>query len=183
MIDVTEHLGLAQKIAWNIYPKVHKKYEFEDILQVAYVGLTKAGKNFDESKGIKFSSYAFATIKGELIRFISDDKKYNISRGMQHGITILSYEFENENGCLRNKIGANEFEEKLIMRETLNQAISQLSKQEKKIFKLYFIDELTQKQIGEICGIFQNQVARVKKRISKKMKSALTDIYYEKVSV
>lgn len=181
MIDVTEHLGLAQKIVWGFYPKVRTKYDIDDLLQVAYVGLVKAGNDFDDSRGIKFSTYAVPKIKGELIRFLKDDKKYNISRGVPHNYTMLSYEFENENGCLRDKLGSNDFEYELTKNMLIHEAINNLSSQEKKIFKLYFLDNLTQKQIGEICGMLQVQVSRVKIRISKKIKLAFMDC--EKVSV
>jgi RNA polymerase sporulation-specific sigma factor len=183
MIDISEHLGLAQKIAWGFYPKIHKKYEFEDILQVAYVGLVKAGKSFDETRGIKFSTYAVPKIKGELIRFLKDDKKYNISRGVPHDYTMLSFEFENENGCLRDKIGNNDFECGLIKIISVNESINNLSNQEKKILKLYFIDNLTQKQIGEICGILQNQVSRIKRRVVKKLRESLEINGCEKVAM
>lgn len=97
MIDVTEHMGLASYIAWDMYLKVKNRYEFEDLLQVAYIGLLKAKNNFDESKGFKFATYAVPTIRGEVSRFLTDDKKFNISRGVSHNFLILSYEFENEN--------------------------------------------------------------------------------------
>lgn len=173
MIDVTEHLGLAQKIVWEIYPKIQRRYELEDVLQIAYVGLTKAGNSFDETRGIKFSTYAVPKIKGEVIRFLRDDKRYNISRGVPHNFTMLSYEFENENGCLRDRIGNGKFEEDLIKRISINEVVSNLSNQEKKIFQLYFIEDLTQKQIGEMCGIFQNQVSIIKRRIVKKLRESL----------
>ncbi|MDR3593803.1 sigma-70 family RNA polymerase sigma factor [Clostridium sp.] len=183
MIDVTEHMGLASYVAWNMYLKVKNKYEFEDLLQVAYVGLIKAGNNFDESKGFKFATYAVPTIRGEVSRFLTDDKKFNISRGVSHNFLMLSYEFENENGCLQDKIGADEFEDKLINRTSLNQAINNLSDQEKKILKLYYVDEISQTEIGKMCGVFQTQIYRINKRLIKKLRIALDINVNEKVSI
>lgn len=183
MIDITEHLGLAQRIAWNFYPKIRAKYEFEDVLQVAYVGLTKAGRDFDGSRGLKFSTYAFAIIKGEVIRFISDDKRYNMSRGVPHNLAMISYEFEYENGCLQNMIGVDGFEDSFIVRAEINNAVNQLSQREKQVMKMYYINDLHQGEIAKIMHTSQSQISRMKIRISKKLKLALKDTYSKKVAM
>lgn len=183
MIDITEHLGLARKIVWKIYPKIYKKYELEDVLQIAYVGLIKAGNSFDEARGIKFSTYAVPKIKGEVIRFLTDDKKYNISRGVPNHYKMLSYEFENEDGCLRDKIGSNGFEDDLFQRISLVETISNLPSQEQKIFKLYYINDLHQREIAEIMNTTQNQVSRITRRVAKKLRESVSINLCEKVSV
>lgn len=44
-------------------------YEFDDLFQVACVGLLKAVRNNDERKGFKFSSLAFFCMRAELINY------------------------------------------------------------------------------------------------------------------
>lgn len=46
--------------------------EYDDIYQVASLGLIKAAKRFDYSKGIKFTSFATPTIIGEIKRYFRD---------------------------------------------------------------------------------------------------------------
>lgn len=183
MIDVTEYLGLANKLAWNMYLKVKHKYEYEDLYQIACMGLIEARNKFDESKQVKFITYAFTTIRGGLINFVQRDKKYNIRRGVPHNLSILSYEFENDNGCLREKIGNDGFEEDIITKTEINEAINKLSQEEKQVMKMYYVNGLLQSEIAEIMNTSQNQISRIKRRISKKLKSALAETYYEKVSV
>jgi RNA polymerase sigma-B factor len=45
---------------------------YEDLLQVANLGLVKAAQRFDESRGIRFSTYATAIIDGELRHHLRD---------------------------------------------------------------------------------------------------------------
>lgn len=49
---------------------------FEDITQAGYVGLVKATKNFDEKKGIRFTTYASHSIIGEIRHFVRKERKY-----------------------------------------------------------------------------------------------------------
>ncbi|MGL4453666.1 MAG: sigma-70 family RNA polymerase sigma factor [Sarcina sp.] len=68
MIKAEDNLGLAVKIA----SKYFSRGDREDIIQMAYEGLVKATKNFDESLGYKFSTYASIIIEGEVRRWVRD---------------------------------------------------------------------------------------------------------------
>lgn len=46
--------------------------ELEDLIQVAMIGLIKAVDRFDPSRGVRFSTYAGATITGEIKRHFRD---------------------------------------------------------------------------------------------------------------
>ena len=46
--------------------------ERADLNQVAYLGLVKAARGFDRSKGDSFPAYAAPTITGELKRYLRD---------------------------------------------------------------------------------------------------------------
>jgi RNA polymerase sigma-B factor len=46
--------------------------EREDLTQVAYLGLIKAARGFDDSRGASFAAYAAPTITGELKRYLRD---------------------------------------------------------------------------------------------------------------
>jgi RNA polymerase sigma-B factor len=50
----------------------YAKEPYEDLLQVANVGLIKAAQRYDPGKGAKFSSYATAVVDGELRHHLRD---------------------------------------------------------------------------------------------------------------
>jgi len=66
---VQRHLGLARKLAAR-YARANEP--FDDLFQVASLGLVKAIDRFDPERGIAFSSFAVPTIVGELKRHFRD---------------------------------------------------------------------------------------------------------------
>lgn len=62
LFDSNYNLALwaARKFAW--------KEDFEDVTQLAAIGLFKAARNFDQSRGIQFSTYAMYYMRKEIVR-------------------------------------------------------------------------------------------------------------------
>jgi RNA polymerase sigma-B factor len=66
---VEEHLWLA-KVA--VRPFLNRGEPFEDLHQVALLGLVKAVERFDPSFGCRFAAFALPTMQGELRRHFRD---------------------------------------------------------------------------------------------------------------
>lgn len=66
---VLDYLNLAESIAGRF--ATHGR-DRADLTQVAYLGLVKAARGFEESKGDSFAAYAAPTITGELKRYLRD---------------------------------------------------------------------------------------------------------------
>ena len=60
-----------------------KGVEFDDLFQLASMGLLKAVYGFDERFGVRFSTYAVPMIAGEIKRFMRDDGSVKVSRAMK----------------------------------------------------------------------------------------------------
>ncbi len=60
-----------------------KGVEYDDLFQLASLGFLKAIAGFDESFGVRFSTYAVPMIAGEIKRFLRDDGSVKVSRAMK----------------------------------------------------------------------------------------------------
>ncbi|MBQ8685084.1 MAG: SigB/SigF/SigG family RNA polymerase sigma factor [Clostridia bacterium] len=60
-----------------------KGVDYDDLFQIACMGFLKAIAGFDESYGVKFSTYAVPMIAGEIKRFMRDDGSVKVSRSMK----------------------------------------------------------------------------------------------------
>ncbi|TLM81626.1 sigma-70 family RNA polymerase sigma factor [Pseudarthrobacter sp. NamE5] len=66
---VLGYLDLAEALAARFEARGRER---ADLNQVAYLGLVKAARGFDQSKGDSFPAYAAPTITGELKRYLRD---------------------------------------------------------------------------------------------------------------
>ena len=77
---VYANLRLVLSLVKRFY---RSKNQSDDIFQAGCIGLIKAIDNFDESVGVKFSTYAVPMIMGEIKRFLRDSNSLIISRSIR----------------------------------------------------------------------------------------------------
>lgn len=76
-ILITQNSPLIKSV---IKKYLNKGIEFDDLFQLGSLGFLKAIENFDETFGVKFSTYAVPMIAGEVKRFIRDNGIIKVSR-------------------------------------------------------------------------------------------------------
>jgi len=78
---IEQYLPLARRLA----ARYHRRQEpFEDLVQVASLGLVKAVERYDPARGTRFTSFAVPTISGELRRhFRGTAWNLHVPRGVQ----------------------------------------------------------------------------------------------------
>ncbi len=95
---VSENLGLVHSCAKRFRGR---GIEYDDLFQAGCVGLIKAIDNFDESRGLKLSTYAVPVILGEIKGLFRDGGAVKISRSLKELSLKATRElarFSKENG-------------------------------------------------------------------------------------
>lgn len=95
---VEDNLGLVGALARRF---IGKGIEYEDLYSAGSLGLCKAAKRFDETKGFAFSTYAVPVILGEIKALFRDGGAVKVSRSVKElsvKITKITATYSAENG-------------------------------------------------------------------------------------
>jgi RNA polymerase sigma-B factor len=217
---VRRFMPLARELALRY---TYTDEPFDDLLQVASLGLLKAIDRFEPGRGSKFTSYAAPTILGELKRHFRDKgwalhvprdlqeralavtrERETLSKRIGRSPTIKeiayglgcsseavleaaeaagSYEAasldapasreDDESGPLVDLIGGEDSALSLVgTREAMAETWGELPEIERHVLRLRFVEDLTQREIGERVGYSQMHVSRLLRRAVKRMAAA-----------
>jgi RNA polymerase sigma-B factor len=209
---VTRFLPLARKLARRY---AGAREPFDDLLQVASLGLVKAVDRFDAERGTAFSSFAVPTILGELKRYFRDlGWSVHVPRGAQeqalkveeaqqtltartgrppsvqelaeylemsiedvldaletagaHHSTSLDApreDAEGDSASLVDSFGEVDDRFELVDASvTIAASAHELTRRERHVLALRFVQDMTQTQIAEQVGVSQMQVSRILRR-------------------
>lgn len=78
--QICDNMGLVYALARRF---IGRGIEYEDLVQAGSMGLVKATDGFDESRGLKFSTYAVPVILGEMRRLFRDGGIVKVSRSLK----------------------------------------------------------------------------------------------------
>lgn len=154
--------------------------EAEDILEIAFRALCKAAMTFDADKGFLFSTYFKAVFENELKMEL---KRLNtVGRRADRLCDSLDVPVKATDG----KAPVSRYETipdkrptpeeravKRCEREELAAAVNGLPEEWRKVVVLYYIDNVTQREIGKKIGRAQKNVCMRLKKATAKMRDEL----------
>lgn len=180
MINVEDYIGVAYKVASKFYTK-NLDMSIDEINSIAFLGLLKAKKRF-EYKGVEFVTYAMKTIEYEIKNSLYRDKskfrrKIIAGKDVYERIYIdsLDKEINSAEGtklidCFVEEFNTDEYVENI----DLKIAINKLNTYQRKILKMIYFDEKTQREIAKILFVSEKTISREKKKILNLLRNTLT---------
>ena len=69
-----------EKLVYSIINKFRGYFDMDDLYQVGMIGLINASKNFNKSEGVKFSTYAYTYVFGEVNKYIRENNNIKIGK-------------------------------------------------------------------------------------------------------
>ncbi len=182
---ILEHLPLVHFLAKKLKQKLPHNVDYDDLVSAGVVGLLCAVDRFDQSRNVKFKTYAEFRIRGAMIDELrdldiltrgrrqkvkeSEEKAYHCS----HQVTapsegefgrVLSFEDAVIKRQIRNNTNLDASLDSAITNsdnELLAKAMGELGEREGKILKLYYYEEKTLRQIGQSMGLCQARVSQL----------------------
>lgn len=126
---VAQNLGLVHSLAHRLKGR---GIEYEELYSAGCVGLVKAMEGFDESRGLKFSTYAVPVILGEMKRLFRDGGSVKVSRSLKELSLKVSRERDKLSISLGREPTVGELSESLdvepqLISEAINVALPTIS--------------------------------------------------------
>lgn len=80
----------CNNLIYSIVKKYCNDYNKEDLYQAGMLGLIKASENYDENlSSAKFSSFAYKSILGEILKYLREDRNIKIGRDIIKDYKII----------------------------------------------------------------------------------------------
>lgn len=76
--------GLVRSIAWKFHQQLPPSMDMDDLIGYGQVGLAEAARDFDASRGVQFTTYAYYRVRGAILDGLSRMSWFNkadFSRG------------------------------------------------------------------------------------------------------
>jgi RNA polymerase sigma factor for flagellar operon FliA len=193
------YLPLVKRIAAKIYTNIQGKVEFEELLNYGIFGLLTSIERFEESRGLKFETFATHRIRGAILDGLREIDP--LKRGTRSKVKKLDRAIND----LKSSLGKNPndkdiadylsitqeelldwyieidapsiFRDELITSENsaidLSMAIDSLDDREKQIIDLYYYEDLSLDEIAKILNISISRVSQIHGKALIKLKSQL----------
>ncbi len=205
---ILEYMYLVEMIVSRMISWLPASVEKCDLISYGVLGLISAVDRYDLGSGVKFETFAYWRIRGQILDFLrsqdilsryqrekikrlhkamdtleiaedstklveelstkmgcSVEEVYDAMKMDYLGHIISLYEKVDEDRDLIDVISAGEnvyefIEDKMLI-SWIEELINQLDSRQQKILELYFVEELTLKEIGEILGISEGRVSQI----------------------
>lgn len=176
MINAEDHMGLIYKVALKQHKGVGYRHSLEDLVQIGSIGLVKAAKVFDKSKGYKFSTIALKYINTEI---------YNAMRKDSWNFTTARERFKKDNTPISLNVELKEDESTsyidLLRSEEdgfnsvdINSLIDTLPAHLKRTIKLYYFYGFNQGEISKKEKVSRQAIFNRIKRALELLRKELT---------
>lgn len=159
----------------------------DELESIAFVGYAKALHEFDKSRNVKFSTFAFNCIRNEILFNLRKEKKHrekNTSMDTPLSVDKNGNTLSIASTISGENVGEKSVEEQVITEEAvqhLKEIIDSLSETEKYIithrFGINGAPVKTQKNIADYIGMSQANVSKLEKNIIEKIRRLLGSRY------
>lgn len=163
---ITDNMRLVYHMYGKIGDGPIKENYKEDIISVGMLGLCKAADTFDESRGVRFSTYATMCIRNAMLMFIRKTKKHD-----PHEVSlyeVIGKDIDGKSLILADVIeDESQSEDEIITRIMIDEFEKRQSPIDQRIMRELKLGK-RQVEIARVVGMSQAQVSRRIRNMRKK---------------
>lgn len=151
-----------------------KGVELEDLISEGSIGMVKAARKFDASKGARFVSFAASYVRQQMERAVKPAEAVSIDAplGRRSNMSLLSV-LVNKDAAIADKRTYSE-----ASAEAIAQALSALNEREQVVIKGFFgigQEHETMAEIAERMGLKRERVRQIRDKAVRKIRSLTKD--------
>jgi RNA polymerase sigma factor (sigma-70 family) len=167
---VAKHYYRVRSIALSRCRSLPSYVQLDDLISYGTIGLIRAAKNYDPSRGFKFATYATFKINGA----ISDGLRDTINQPIICSNGAIEIDDTNRNHFPAPNSYSPDYEaERRSIREEVQKAIESLPKLEREIITLNDLQGLTQLEISKRLHLSEAWICITRRKGLKLLKEKL----------
>lgn len=181
--QVIDHLHLVHRVVRRMARRLPRCVSADDLVSAGTLGLMDALTRYDTGRAASFAPYAEIRIRGAILDhlramdWLPRSARATVKAG-DSDAAIVSVEDVREDGfdtfatTLPLPSSAIERAER---KEQLARAIGRLSQRDREILALYYVEDLTLKQIGEVLNVTESRVCQLHGAAVTRLRRQLAD--------
>ena len=167
---INKFKNLVRQLAWKLI-KMGVKRDFDDLVQLGFVGLFTAVERYRDDMDAEFSTYAFNWIFGMMRRRKSPEDEMESLDEIQpdewgDGLPLIER-------IPSNIPGADE----LVERKEMWKVVATLPERMRTIIRLRYAEGMTQDEVGAVLGITKQGVSATELRAKDILRAKLSNIF------
>ncbi|MBM2823750.1 MAG: polymerase, sigma 28 subunit, FliA/WhiG [Thermoleophilia bacterium] len=181
---ILTYAPLVKFVAGRVGASLPSHVDEQDLVSYGLLGLIGAIERFDPGREIKFETFAMARIRGAIIDELRSldwvpRSVRTRARQIERAIAVLEKELmrapTDEEIAKKLGVTGDELEDSLHeISRTSAEAISDLPEREKLVVTLYYYEELTLREIGEVLGVTESRVSQLHTKAILRLKAHLS---------
>lgn len=178
---IIENQGLLVGFVNKYCLKYLVRFEYDDLCSIAKIGLVKAANTYDDSKGGKFSTYAYVCMQREFLTFF---RRLKIRDAIRTDLSLDETLNDETEHNFFELLGENDYNEQLDIDDLMNftnEYLKNKSDSRKRVIivfvqhTLFKRKQLRQRELAKLCNVSQPQISRYLKDYGKALQQHCCD--------
>ena len=175
---------MVRSIAWQVHQRLPRSVEVDELIGEGQLGLLRADRDYDPSKGAQFSTYAYWRVRGAMLDWVrqqdwytpttglSDDAESDAAEPAATHTTSVQTSAELEDEDVADPAEASEENE---LRAIVRGLVGGLSGRSRQILEATLLNGQTLEQAGRAAGVHKGTAQRAQVRAFNELAAALRD--------